>query len=271
VFADMALRTVKDFKFFFKNKSYYGPKKLKAAVGSKDKLRKRLDESYGDIEDSYLEGYDDILFPGVETGYDNNLNSVSNDHTKERISELRDRDQDKRKASLHSRGMDSYGYISETTKDSVIDIITSGVEEGKSVDQISNDIIEGFAEFGSTRADTISQTESYTAISLGKKSALDNAVEIVPNMVKVWVNVGDEKVRGHPSGKKSKADHWVLQGEIVSAKGNDGKDNTFSNGLKYPRDVDSPKPEEKINCRCDMLMVRPEDLDQLSIARPKGK
>lgn len=270
VFTDMARNSVKNFRSVFKDKKSYGPQKLKAAEGSRARFKDRLNESFNELEEGYVDGYQDSLEPALDVGYKANLDSIFNDNVRERVEELGQRDAGKRQAQLRARGLDSFGSISDTTVDQVLKIVDQGVEDGSTVDAISTAIVAAFAAFGQKRAEKIASTESFTAVSLGKKAALDNATEIVPNMIKVWVNTGDEKVRGNPAGvyPKSKANHWRLQGEMRAAKSSDGKDTTFSNGLIYPRDVTSAKAEEVIRCRCDMLMVAPADLDSLSIARP---
>ena len=267
MFADMAKVSTQAFRKAFKDKK---SAKTKAAEGSRRQLRKALNEAYKELDENYVEGYEKSLEPAMEAGYETNLESVFDDDLRDEIAKLGAARLEKRQAQLRSRGFDSWDMISDTTTGLITDVVDDGLSKGLSVDDIASDIVGAFAVFGLKRADTIATTESFTAVSLGKKNVLDDATSIVPDMLKVWVNVGDDRVRGNPGGKypNSQADHWVLQGEIIAAKNRSGEDNTFSNGLRYPRDVRSNKPAHTVRCRCDMLMVRPQDLDQLSITRP---
>lgn len=261
LFTRFAQKTVRDFKKTFRDKKSYGPKKLKAASGSRNKFGDLLSESYLEEEDSFMADFEDSLRPAVATGYELNLGSVENDNLRGRIEEVGSLD--KRNADLRSRGLDAFSHISDTTVGIISDIVDKGLSEGKNVDAIAGAIVLGFGKF-SGRADKIARMESFTAISVGKKAALDDASEVVPNMQKMWVNTGDERVRGNPTGlyKNSHADHWSIHGETIPAKKRDGSDSAFSNGLRYPRDVNSRKTAELIGCRCDLVMTLPSDDQQ---------
>lgn len=258
LFASMAKVSIKQLKKSFSEKS----SKTKAAEGSKSKFRKNLEAEFADLEDRYVEASSGALFETVELGYNSNLDSISDQELRNQIEVLRDANEDVRKRSLRARSFDAYAEISDTSTEQVMEIVEQGLEDGKSVDAIGAEILQKFGESGA-RAQTIATTESLTAISIGKAAAYTNASSVIPGMLKMWVNVGDDHVRGNPSGKfaKSKADHWVLQGQLRLAKAPGGKDTTFSNGLRYPRDPKSIKREEVIRCRCDVVMIAPKDLN----------
>lgn len=76
----------------------------------------------------------------------------------------------------------------------------------------------------------------------------------------MWINAGDDRVRGNPSGlyPDSKADHWALQGEVRSIN------KKFSNKLMVPKDPDGP-PHEVIQCRCTTIMIPPGDAERLGL------
>ena len=270
LFVDMASKAVRDFRSTYKDKKCYGSQNTKAASGSKNALIEKLIVNFDLLADDFIEQAEQNLLPASEAGYIANLESILNDNIRERVAELGERDEAKRKAALRSRIEDAFKSITETSINQVIETVEKAVLSGKTISDTSLAIVAMFATKGPARADLIARTESYTSLSLGKKAALDNAVEIVPNMVKVWINEGDDRVRGNPDGKypKTQADHWKLQGEIRPAKDSKGEDTKFSNGLRFPRDPDSNKAAEKVNCRCDFMMVAPEDLDKLQIARP---
>jgi HK97 family phage portal protein len=270
LYGQMVKASVRAFKKTFKDKKS-AKYKQKASSGSKRKFRQELDKEFAALEGKYLEDYMDSLTPTMEAGYDTNLDLIQNEDDKTEVGLLGSKNKARRKRNLESRAMDSYSFITDSTEQQVIDIIDEGIAEGKTTEVIATGIVAGFAVLGN-RGPTVAKTESLTAVSIGKKSVMDDATEVIPNLMKVWINLGDEKVRGRPEPggiyPNSKADHWSLQGEVRRAKNRNGDDVKFSNGLRYPRDVNSTKAEEVVNCRCDLIMVAQEDLDDLNIPRP---
>jgi uncharacterized protein with gpF-like domain len=89
-----------------------------------------------------------------------------------------------------------------------------------------------------------------------------DASKVIPDLYKVWVNAGDERVRGNPGGiyPDSKGDHWTIAGEAIPY------DKAFGNGLQYPREPGGP-PHEVIRCRCTLIAVSEKDLKRLGIRK----
>lgn len=249
----MAKKSVLAVKEVFKDKR---PKKTakKSATGSRSALRDLLEKEYEDLEGDYLAFYTDDLFPALAGGYGLNVQSLPESDQGAVIAEG---SESKRRASLRSRGSDAYDFMTASLTDLVVEIAEEETANESSVAELAASVVAGFAAFGASRTRKITGHESFTALSLGKKAAVDDASKVIDDLVKVWINRGDDRVRGNPAGPYagSPADHWKMQGEVVDAKGSRGQDTKFSNGLRYPRDVLSTKKAEIINCRCDLVMT----------------
>ena len=80
---------------------------------------------------------------------------------------------------------------------------------------------------------------------------MDDAIEAVPGMKKLWLTAGD--------GNRVRESHQALDGQEIKAT------DDFDNGLEYPRDPKG-EAEDIINCRCSLLLIPPgEDLDSSDI------
>lgn len=124
--------------------------------------------------------------------------------------------------------------ISETTRALVNDIITAGLQENLSLDDIAKEIQStiGGPEAAS-RALIIARTESHSAVQAGAmEAAQEDGMKY-----KEWIATNDERTRDS---------HRDAHGQVVSI------DEPFDVGgvqLDYPGDPSGP-PEEVINCRC---------------------
>lgn len=128
--------------------------------------------------------------------------------------------------------------ISDTTRDRIAGIIIRGQEDGKSVEDIAQDIVDQTAgEIGLSRARTIARTETHAAAMYGQQAT----AEASPlDWRKVWLATEDHRTR--PT-------HAEANGQAVAL------DQPFEVGdaeLMYPGDMDGPA-KEVINCRCVAL------------------
>ena len=244
---EMAERAVKQFRNVFKDKAHTITRK-KSAEGSRSKLKEALEKDLEKLEEDYTSDFVSILMAGVTLGYNINLDSLDSLEDKPKIMEIRDRNESGRQRSLKARGIDSFGFISKTSIEQIIDVIDAGTAKGKTVNRIAKDIVQDFSEIG-TRASLIANVEAFTAISIGKNAVLQDASKVVKNLMKVWVTLQDSKVRDSHAG---------IHGQIKRS------DERFSNSLRYPRDP-SGMPTEVIRCRCDLIMIPKENLDQINI------
>lgn len=125
--------------------------------------------------------------------------------------------------------------IERTTRDRIADIIARGISEGISQIKLKEEIQE---EMGSSskRAKLIARQETMTALATGQFDMMKSAGA----KTKTWHHRPQKNPRDGSHGPN----HVILDGETVAI------DARFSNGLRYPRDPNDPRPEELINCRC---------------------
>jgi HK97 family phage portal protein len=119
--------------------------------------------------------------------------------------------------------------ITSTTKASIADSVSRGLESGKDKAEVVKEIQDCTA-FSPGRSQTIANTETHIAIGTGVHDSL-----IAAGFTRhKWVTKGDSKVRDR---------HQKINGEIQPIS------EVFSNGLIYPGDPSGP-PGEIVNCRC---------------------
>ena len=234
----------------------------RSQVLNKAELRKALTKAYSEYEEKWINDSVKILEGTVDLGYDLQLDVPFKLPSTNELAALRAEGAEGRRATLEDRELKTFSRMSETTTDQVLNVIDQGVENGKTVQEIAEDIAENFRNVDNIdgRAMTIARTETMTALSMGQQAALEDAKTVIPNLKKMWVSTHDERTRGDekagfgpasPGFKPGDPDHRELDGELV------GADEAFSNGLLYPRD---PKggAGDVINCRCAWVMM-PED------------
>jgi HK97 family phage portal protein len=254
LFADQAEEALKALKSHAREKA--------ADVPSKARLRKAIRDGLNKFEAQWLDNYTEALISSVDVGYNTALELPFNLPNKQEIEASKLRNANKRLAILEERGLETFAYMTRTTTEKIMREVTMGLANNLTVQEIAKNIGQVMTDedFTIGRAMTIARTEVLTASSVGQAAAMQDAAEVIPGLKKVWLNAGDERVRGNPGGlyAKSQADHWVLNGEMR------GHDEKFSNGLMYPRDLSGP-PEETIQCRCTLIMAPPDEVDSLGL------
>jgi hypothetical protein len=157
-------------------------------------------------------------------------------------------------------------HVTETTKRQIRDIIAAALEENVAIGEVGKRVTEYFnSPLLANRSQTIARLETLQAISVGQDIKTQSFKEEYPerkdDLVKMWLDSRDERVRGNPDGLYPDAldNHWELNGEIVA------ESESFSNGLKFPRDPEGG-PEQIINCRCTYLTFLKQDQDLIEEA-----
>lgn len=229
------------------------PKRIKAEVPSKRALRRELNRAIQDLEDQYVDGSVSTLTASVELGFDQQLQLVVNEQDKRRLEALKGQGAGGRRALLEERGIETFAGISKTQTDKILRAIVEGAEAGKTIDEITGDVIDSLGTRVEIqgRANTIARTETLTAVSVGQAGAMEAAKEVFPEgLKKAWLTADDDRVRDTHSSAQS-------EGAI-------DVDEPFSNGLMYPRDVSRRgAPEEVINCRCTLAIIPPGESENL--------
>ena len=116
-------------------------------------------------------------------------------------------------------------------------IISEGYRGGKGIDSVSRDIMKRFDQIADWEARRIARTEIHNA----HQNSIMQTYEEMGVEYTQWSSVNDGRTRG--SRPKDKADHIILNGEIIKFGGK------YSNGLEYPGDTNG-RLVEWINCRC---------------------
>lgn len=124
--------------------------------------------------------------------------------------------------------------INRTTRQKTEEVLRQGLLQGKSNEDIAQDLADQVLAGFKTRARLIARTESTGALNGG---TAEYAAEL--GAAKTWLSARDGAVR---------ESHAALDGETV------GAGEIFSNGLAYPGDPAAADGGEVCNCRCTVLL-----------------
>lgn len=210
---------------------------IKEKIGSKIKVLQKV----------YVKDYTQILSSSVDTGFGIGLSSIFDERAVDAITAASSKNGN-RYTLLEARGIDTFQNTSKTTTNDIMKIVANGLENQNTIDEVIKEIEKVYPNDIQNRSETIARTETLTAVSIGQAGMLEVAKEIIPDLKKVWITSNDDRVR---------ESHQSVDGEIKNP------DESFSNGLDYPRDTNGD-PSETINCRCDFLFLPPEDLSEIS-------
>jgi len=146
---------------------------------------------------------------------------------------------------LNQYGLTLINWIDKTTKDTILKLITDGINSGLSTPQIADNIFNsGLASLG--RANTIVRTESTRAANAGIMNA---GRQQRFKVWKVWISMGDGRERSF--GKKDNYSHLILDNTRVEEF--DPFRQVGLNGVEavamQPGDITAPG-DFTINCRC---------------------
>lgn len=226
-------------------KTLRSSKGIKADLPSAREYKKRLDKALKSLQKQYVDKFNEPLEASMDLGYDLQANMIFDKPSRDALLAAKQTDAKGRAAALEARNIETFKNVSKTTTDRVMKIVQKGIEDGLSVDDVAKLIVEDSIKIGPSRAQTIARTETLTAVSLGQASMMELAAKAIPGLKKSWISSQDEDVRDS---------HKAVNGEIRDS------DEKFSNGLMYPRDPDA-EPGESINCRCVLVTLAPEDLE----------
>ncbi len=126
--------------------------------------------------------------------------------------------------------------IEQATKRKIAEIISRGVAEGSSQATLRQYIKDEMNFASAARVKTIARQETMTTLATGQFDMMKSAGA----KTKTWHHRPQKNPRDGSHGPN----HVILNGETVPIDGR------FSNGLRFPRDPQDPRPEELINCRC---------------------
>jgi uncharacterized protein with gpF-like domain len=163
-----------------------------------------------------------------------------------------------------------YGFtlvsnMTQTTKVKLQEIVAKGIEEGKSIDQITKDILsDETTNYSMMRAKRIARTEVMRASNY---AAMIGADKHPFEVDKVWISARDKRTRRIP---KDMYDHYDMNGQKVG-----WADDFTSTGKRgdlvvagFPGDPTTPAGFS-INCRCTVGFEPKRDANGKLIRKQK--
>jgi uncharacterized protein with gpF-like domain len=163
-----------------------------------------------------------------------------------------------------------YGFtlvsnMTQTTKVKLQEIVAKGIEEGKSIDQITKDILnDETTGYSMMRAKRIARTEVMRASNY---AAMIGADKHPFEVDKVWISARDKRTRRIP---KNQYDHYNMNGQKVG-----WADDFTSTGKRgdlvvagFPGDPTTPAGFS-INCRCTVGFEPKRDANGKLIRKQK--
>ena len=122
---------------------------------------------------------------------------------------------------LRTLGLGQVNLITNATRTKVLQVLRKGLEEGKSIRDISKDLEKSVA-FNSARATRIARTETHSAMSYGSHKVAGNLGLDRP--LKKWMPSGDDRVRDWHREMSPKPaipidDDFIVRGQPMSYAG----------------------------------------------------
>jgi hypothetical protein len=152
---------------------------------------------------------------------------------------------------LTQRRMSYYKDIPDTLSDTVIQTLVDGIDQGRSYQEITDQLKVLRDDFSRHRAETIARTE----IGRSRKEAQQIfAEEYADVLVKRWRATSPSVSQGG----RTRESHWAMDGKTVGVNDSFLVDYSLDNP-KYPSSYPVKYPGESkydINCRCSMELVK---------------
>ena len=145
---------------------------------------------------------------------------------------------------INSQSFDKANEIAQTSIDEVRRILSDGLEEGLSNDEIAKSIGDKFEkELSKSRTTRIVRTETHNALmfaNLASTQILNDDLNL--GLMKEWVAVEDDRTR---------EDHMIADGQTVPLN---GRFTVGPDQMLRPGDPNA-SPGNVINCRCALAFV----------------
>ena len=200
------------------------------------------------VAKDYSEQYRDINMPVADAGRANVITASFSGDTAGNILALEN--EDKRRLLLQARGLESFDLLNKTSTDQVQRQIKNGIRDGSSLQEVTRNVAQKFEIGAEFRAQRIARTEVGMATMIGREAAFRDAKEVIGKGVeKVWITSGDDRVR---DGINSTGDHVSLNNTPANKSG--VWITSSGESIRFPLDP-AVSPEERINCRCDMIFL----------------
>ena len=137
----------------------------------------------------------DGLRDGVEAGWDD----LSDELSMQKAFAL---DDPKATAWAKERAAEAVSEVNDTTKETIRNMVSKGIEEGKDYDTVAKQISKRFSEFAigkpqehiQSRAHLVAINENAVAYEHGQRELVDEITDAGIDMAKSWATVGDNNV-----------------------------------------------------------------------------
>jgi uncharacterized protein with gpF-like domain len=151
--------------------------------------------------------------------------------------------------------------MSDTTTEKIMSIIEQGAKDNLSIGDVVKNIVDKITNVENirSRAQTIARTESLTAVSIGQAAAMKDAAKFIPDLKKMWLTAGDDRVRGLKSSDQK--DHANMHGDVVKYDAEFTEPKTGEK-IAYPR-APGGSAAMVINCRCTWVMLPSDEMKEV--------
>lgn len=245
---DMKVLTLNVYAAFFKEAmpriDQFLEKEVTQKQSGRGELRKLLKSIFDDFEEEFVDRYEVVNGPLAEFGYSESLQTPTFNN-RDLMEIIEERGSERVRELLGQRGTKAFDSIKSTEVEGVMGILVEGLSQGKTIDEIEEDVADRYVnqERADGRSDRVARTETGIATMVGKDAAEKDIAKVLGDdfkVTKTWIAVLDSVTRDSHKAVTG------VHGETVD------RDKRFSNGMRFPLDPSGP-PEERINCRCDMI------------------
>ena len=209
-----------------------------------------------------------VLIETMNKGFDQSLDStkkvtkykvkqsIFTEKDEQAVEAIKQRDEDGQRKTLTDRAITSFLGIDATKTEQVMTIITEGLEQGLTTEEVAKTLEQKYGERYKDQAFTITRTETLSAVSEGIKWNHQTLKQVFSEVNKQWIHVGD--VATNPDAREVHAE-WENSGFRGVVPSDFVYFNPETGGkLQYPRDP-MGGAADVINCRCSMANVIPKN------------
>ena len=158
----------------------------------------------------------DGLRDGVEAGWDDLADELS-------MQKAFALDDPKATAWAKERAAEAVTEVNDTTKETIRNMVSKGIEEGKDYDTVARQISKRFEEFAvgkpqahiQSRAHLVAINENSIAYEHGQRELVDEITDTGIDMAKSWATVGDNNVSD--GCQRNAGDNWIKSDAAFSS------------------------------------------------------
>ncbi len=189
-----------------------------------------------------------------EAGIIDNLSEKIKQHEEDKIKEvlengledfdIEDIDEDAVLERIQEPSQSLIDNYTQRMEEEITDTISEGWQEGESIFDIKENLREKQEDFSDYQAERIARTEMHNAASEAR-----NEFAKQTDRVEVWITSGDNRVRDAHDDMDGK---WKRPNEKFEVE--------YEDGTRYEEFPGDSEPG--INCRCDTILEKPENVNE---------